>query len=270
MARKPDFIIVGPPKTGTTSLWYALKSHPEIGMPEKKELHFFENEENYAKGLEWYLSHFDDLEHFKITGEVTPSYFASSTAKARMLKDLPETKIICMLREPVARLVSQHTHFHSTYLQLQSETAPPTFIEEGFYGDQRSINQLTEELQEAAPQLQSSLYEYIAAGEYYPHIRDWQDLFGAEHVYLMFFEELIRSPVVEIGKLLRWLGVTQQRLELEAHNRAPDWKRKSGRTEIYEELTLENKTWLKEHFKPYNELLFDYLNIYPSIWEDKK
>ena len=39
--KKPNFIIAGFPKCGTTSLFHYLKQHPEIFMPKQKELHFF-------------------------------------------------------------------------------------------------------------------------------------------------------------------------------------------------------------------------------------
>ena len=39
--KKPNFIIAGFPKCGTTSLHHYLGEHPEIYMPAQKELHFF-------------------------------------------------------------------------------------------------------------------------------------------------------------------------------------------------------------------------------------
>ena len=39
--KKPNFIIAGFPKCGTTSLHHHLNEHPEIYMPAQKELHFF-------------------------------------------------------------------------------------------------------------------------------------------------------------------------------------------------------------------------------------
>ena len=39
--KKPNFIIAGFPKCGTTSLYHYLNEHPQIFMPNQKELHFF-------------------------------------------------------------------------------------------------------------------------------------------------------------------------------------------------------------------------------------
>ena len=42
--RVPDFFIVGHPKSGTSALYEALRSHPQIFMPELKEPVYFATE----------------------------------------------------------------------------------------------------------------------------------------------------------------------------------------------------------------------------------
>ena len=54
--RLPDFIHVGPPRTGTTWLHEVLKGH--VGLPEGKSTRFFETE--YHRGIEWYADFFKD------------------------------------------------------------------------------------------------------------------------------------------------------------------------------------------------------------------
>ena len=39
--KKPNFFIVGEPKSGTTTLYDLLKTHPDIFMPEEKEPSYF-------------------------------------------------------------------------------------------------------------------------------------------------------------------------------------------------------------------------------------
>src|ERR1700680_3051333 len=43
-----DFIVAGAQKSGTTALHYFLSKHPEIALPDKQELHFFDDEERFA------------------------------------------------------------------------------------------------------------------------------------------------------------------------------------------------------------------------------
>jgi len=39
--RRPDFFVVGQPKSGTTALYEMLRQHPQIYMPDLKEPEFF-------------------------------------------------------------------------------------------------------------------------------------------------------------------------------------------------------------------------------------
>ena len=62
MNKKPDFLIVGAMKCATSTLHDQLSLQPGIFMTELKEPNFFSNDEQYCKGLDWYLSHFRLLE----------------------------------------------------------------------------------------------------------------------------------------------------------------------------------------------------------------
>ena len=68
----PDFIIVGAQKCGTTTLHYSLTKHPEIFMSNPKELNFFQEDENYSRGIEWYSSFFGKCPLDLISGEASP------------------------------------------------------------------------------------------------------------------------------------------------------------------------------------------------------
>jgi hypothetical protein len=54
--RKPNFLIIGAQKAGTSSLFYYLSQHPDIDLPSEKELHFFDIQ--YENGIEWYSTLF--------------------------------------------------------------------------------------------------------------------------------------------------------------------------------------------------------------------
>lgn len=58
----PDFVIIGAMKCGTTTLYV---KHPSIVRAKTKELHFFDVEKEFRKGLDWYKSQFPLL-HSKL------------------------------------------------------------------------------------------------------------------------------------------------------------------------------------------------------------
>ena len=51
---KPDFLIIGAQKCGTTWLWHILDQHPGTDLKNKKEIQYFSSSKNYHKGLKWY------------------------------------------------------------------------------------------------------------------------------------------------------------------------------------------------------------------------
>lgn len=58
MGKPIDFICVGTQKAGTTTLHDVLKKHPNIYLPERKEAHFFDMDERFDKGLDWWMGTF--------------------------------------------------------------------------------------------------------------------------------------------------------------------------------------------------------------------
>jgi Sulfotransferase domain len=96
-ARMPDFIAVGPGRTGTTWLDAVLRGH--VGLPLRvKETEFFTK--YYAQGIDWYARLFRHCQADKPAGEVCP-YFGSEEARDRISRHIPGCRIICTLRDPV-------------------------------------------------------------------------------------------------------------------------------------------------------------------------
>jgi len=105
----PSFIIAGAPKCGTTSLVYYLRAHPDICMP-REEPCFFNADENFAKGLEWYEQFFSSCGDAVLFGEKTPGYMFSEKSMERIHEILPGVKLIFLLRHPADRSYSEYWH----------------------------------------------------------------------------------------------------------------------------------------------------------------
>ena len=72
--RLPNFLVIGAMKAGTTSLFHYLRDHPQVFLPEEKELYFFTEEDNWHRGLEWYRSRFRGAGDAKAVGEASVGY----------------------------------------------------------------------------------------------------------------------------------------------------------------------------------------------------
>jgi hypothetical protein len=95
--RLPDFLGVGPPRAATSWLDAILRGH--VGLPRDiKEVDFFV--ENYARGIDWYMSYFRDCDPNLPAGEICPSYY-SPIGRERIARHIPHCRIICTFRDPV-------------------------------------------------------------------------------------------------------------------------------------------------------------------------
>ena len=88
---KPNFLFIGPDKTGSSWLYQILRGHPECHVPELKDIYFFDR--FYARGLDWYLSLFDSAAPgARAVGELSHDYLFSPAAAERIAKE-PVEKI---------------------------------------------------------------------------------------------------------------------------------------------------------------------------------
>jgi hypothetical protein len=110
--RRPDFLIIGTMKSATTSLFQWLGATPGVALPEAKEPNFFSADDRWARGLAWYASLFPDVAG-TITGEASTSYTdptRASLVAERIEQVVPEARLVCLVREPAARLRSHYRH----------------------------------------------------------------------------------------------------------------------------------------------------------------
>jgi len=106
----PRFLIIGAGKCGTSSLLYYLADHPDVRLPSKKQVAFFDHQ--YRRGMSWYLQHFPkDLETNQVTGESTPGYMVYSRVAGRIAQEMPHVRLVAVLRDPVERAWSAY-HYH--------------------------------------------------------------------------------------------------------------------------------------------------------------
>jgi len=177
----PNALIVGAIKSGTTTLAELLRQHPEVFVSRPKELHFFSHEENFAKGLTWYESHFEGAEQCKAILEATPNYSATRTypqALERIAEDLPDVRLVYIVRHPVERVLS-----HWSFFYAKGRDVPP--IDKAVRADPL----------------------YLDVSRYAEHTRKMRERFGDDRVHVMFLDDFKADPHVEMARLCEYLGV---------------------------------------------------------------
>lgn len=109
----PDFIIIGAMKCGTSTLATQLALQDGIFITMPKEPNFFSDDDIYARGFAWYESLFHQAAPGDLKGEASTHYTKRAThpnAATRMAALLNAPRLIYLIRDPVARLVSHYIH----------------------------------------------------------------------------------------------------------------------------------------------------------------
>jgi len=211
-----DFIVIGAQKSATTTLFEHLRRHPEVALPVTKEAPFFSHDEQYRRGWRVYMEELTSGEPMsdpqKLWGTVTPQYmmggvmkplrgvasgaYDERTVPRRMHEQLPEVRLVAILRDPVQRAISHHS----------------MALRRG--GERRSLDEAVEELlrpeelsaSRAAP---TDTNGYITRGEYGRILGGYMDVFPREHLLTLFTEELEQRPLDVLSRLYRFIGARE-------------------------------------------------------------
>lgn len=168
-----SFLGIGAQKAGTTWLHKMLRLHPDIGMPEQKELHFWDRESPDATSIAAYRSLFLHL-HGRARGEITPSYAMLPRERIALVRRaFPEVRLIYILRNPVERAWSQA----KMELSRRFPTGVPT--------DFRLYPWL---------EIQFRSESSLARGDYAACLRNWLMEFPREQLQVSTYEELRQAP----------------------------------------------------------------------------
>src|SRR3954449_7353640 len=194
--RLPNFLIVGAPKCGTTSMADWLREHPDVWVPPEKELAFFDREER-ADDVAWYRACFAPARRESAVGEATPTYMTRRETIDRIAALLPDARLIDMLRDPVDRAYSHYWHWYERKGERR------TFAE---IVDEELREERTGDVGRWAPARPQG-YSYLAHGHYTRQL-DWlEERFPPETVHVILFDDLQRDPVGVFKAACRFLGV---------------------------------------------------------------
>jgi lipopolysaccharide transport system ATP-binding protein len=247
----PDFLLIGTQKGGTTSLWHHLKQHPKIEMSPNfvkfdgnkiryKEIHFFDNDYIWAKGIRWYKSLFND--NSKLQGEATPEYIALEKNHKRMHKVVPNAKLILILREPTSRAYSSFNHQKKEGVYWDNLTKDIQF--------DKLVNKFIK-----SPGLSNNI---IKRGFYIEQINSLLQYFRRENLLILISEEMRKNPQKVYNKIFDFLGIKRIKIKYKSsiHERTYDEPIKEG-----------TKKRLDKIYKPYNKRLYQFLGKKIKEWK---
>ncbi len=206
--RVPDFFIVGQPKAGTTALYSMLRAHPQIFMPETKEVGFFAPELAVGRPsrpdgrgnpttLEGYAQLFEPARPDQRAGEGTPFYLWSRTAAGSIARVAPHARIIAILREPASLLRSLHLLLVRIYAETETDFRAALALEEA-----RSAGR---ELPRHG--IWPDLLRYSEQVRYVEQLRRYEASFGREQMLILIYDDFRAENAATLQRVLRFLEV---------------------------------------------------------------
>jgi hypothetical protein len=241
--RLPDYIIIGTQRGGTTSLFHYLSENPLVANPKKKELHFFS--ENYEKSLSWYRNRFPNMRN-TITGESTPYYLFHPLCAERIAKDLPNVRLVGMLRNPVTRAYSNY------WLQVKQGLEPLSFEDAIKAEEKRTRGEEEKILRDGNyNSIEHRSHSYLARGLYAPQVERYFKYFNKEKILILRSEDFFSDPVTVAKRTFEFLGLPVKDLKPIRQHNAIDYPR----------MKQEMRQKLNEYYRAYNEKLYALLGL---------
>ena len=194
MTQRASFLICGTQKGGTTALADYLRLHPDLWVPQQKELHFFDDErQNWERpSYRKYHGAFRDAKIGTTWGEATPIYMYWEPCAERIWRYNSAMRLIIILRNPITRSFSHWAMERQRGAEkLDFETA--LLLEE-------------ERCHDSLPH-QHRVYSYIDRGYYTQQLRRLWRFFGREAVLILRQEELREQPQSCLDRICIHLGV---------------------------------------------------------------
>ena len=178
----PTFLVIGAMKCGTTSLYYYLAEHPEIGMSRRKETDFFlDAHGNWGRGRDWYARQFP--EGAPERGECSPNYTKRHLfggVPGRIASICPDVKLIYLVRDPIERTVSHYLGSCQEGREERSFAAAVADVEQS---------------------------NYVLTSRYHWQLQPYFDSFAEENLLVLSTEALGAAPAEALRRIYRFLGV---------------------------------------------------------------
>jgi hypothetical protein len=199
----PEALIIGAPKSGTTSLAAWLSGHPQIYVHPRKELHFFDT--RWERGENWYRCQFPVFKPSQypiIRLEATPNYLQLPEIPIRVSSLMPQARLIVILRHPVDRALSWYHHI--VRQEGVTDSAATIFSQE------------LDELEALSKDDHSAIGWHgtncLAGSFYRAQLSRWRSAFPPAQLLILQMEAVLGQPETTWKKIEQFLGLTYSKI----------------------------------------------------------
>ncbi|WP_312366500.1 sulfotransferase [Ensifer sp.] len=179
--RDIDFLIIGATKSATTWLQQSLQLDPRVYMPDP-EIHYFSR--YHDRGDPWYLENFNPASPGLVIGEKSNSYLDTPAAAERIHRSLPDVRLVAQLRNPVERAYSDYCMLHRR-------------------------GEVTADIDRYLDPRHGAGGRFLEGGLYFQQLRRFLDLFPADRILVLFYEDIRSDAAGQVRDLRRFLTLEE-------------------------------------------------------------
>ena len=242
----PDFLVIGGKRCGTTTLFEFLRQHQMIAEPVIDHMGFFDD--NYSIGINYYKSFFPiktEETAKKLDYDVTTSYLTSPFVAERVAKEIPNVKIIVLLRNPTSRAWSD---YNASQKKDASEEEFQTYIDDEL--QELEASDFEEKVSKNNYNMSEPFSNFIKKGLYSVYLKKWLKLFPRKNFLFISTESFSNDENKVFKQIFDFLGLSN----FEIH------KLQRMSKGNYEKLNPKIKNKLDLFFAPHNDELFKLIN----------
>ncbi len=266
---KPDFIVIGAQKCGTSSLHYYLKQHPSLVGSSPKEIHYFDKKVELPYSLKRYEKHFTHLfPKNKLFYESTPKYIFEKNVAKKISECYPDIKLILVLRNPVQRAYSawnmhriKFEENKRNYLNNLNNFPEKKDAYLHFFQNSKKFPDFKDFIQFEQSQINSGNLDGHATlrrGLYAQQIKEYYSYFRKEQILILGFKDFTNQTEQTLEKIYQFLGV--ESMPFSKLNVKP----KGSRT-YNTRMSTEEEAFLENYYAEPNKELFELLG-YELNW----
>ena len=191
--KRPDFLVIGAMKAGSTTLYEDLYGHRDVYLPDKELGFLLDKEITSIAGQRRYDALFQSARPGQLVGDVSADYAKLPEAEGMAERAVEllgnRLRVVYSVRNPIDRVVSQHHH-------------------ELAYGTMREPD--IDRAVRTEPKL-------IAYSSYARQLEPYRRLLGDEQIKVLCFERYMQDRLVGFADLAAFLGLAERVTKTDPH-----------------------------------------------------
>lgn len=199
--RLPNFFILGAGRSGTTTLYFVLREHPEIFLPTPKEPTFFSEPFQVVRTPIRYAKLFEGASGATAIGDASHAYLSHPDAAATLRAFFPEARFVTIFRNPADRALAMYS-----YMLENGYEVLPTF-ERALAAEDRRF--ASERFARTCPHYFWN-FMYYRSGLFGEQVQRYLDLFPRDRFFFTTLYDLHQDPSRVITDIEQFLGVAPE------------------------------------------------------------